>query len=84
MSGATLRDRRKRLNLSQLRLSRLSQVSRYKIVLFELGDGSLSGEQLARVERTLEHEVGRQMQTLRRFAQEGAESVSEPPAGQVR
>lgn len=54
-----LRTQRKILALSQSRLARLSSVSRFKICLFELGDGELTAEELGRIRVALEAEAQR-------------------------
>src|SRR5437899_2603810 len=40
-----LRSRRRALRISQLRLARLAGVSRFKICIYELGDGSLTSDE---------------------------------------
>lgn len=47
------------LGLSQARLAKLSGVSRFKICLFELGDGELTTEELGRIRVALEAEAQR-------------------------
>jgi hypothetical protein len=47
------------LGISQIRLARLSVVSRYKICLFELGDGSLTAEEQNRIRTALQLEARR-------------------------
>jgi predicted transcriptional regulator len=55
-----LRSQRNTLGISQLRLARLSDdVSRFKICLFELGDGSLTEEEQARIRQALRAEAER-------------------------
>jgi transcriptional regulator with XRE-family HTH domain len=54
-----LRAARKTLGLSQSHLSRLSGVSRFKICLFELGDGSLSIQEQDRIRGALQTETDR-------------------------
>lgn len=54
-----LRSHRNALGLSQIRLARLSGVSRFKICLYELGDGSLNQEEQKRVREALQAEVER-------------------------
>jgi len=45
--------------MSQSRLSRLSGVSRFKICLFELGDGGLSPEEQDKIRKALNAETRR-------------------------
>jgi predicted transcriptional regulator len=54
-----LRASRISLGISQSRLARLSGVSRFKICLFELGDGSLSAEEQKEIRRALQTETDR-------------------------
>ena len=54
-----IRLQRNTLQLSQSKLARLSRVSRYKICLYELGDGSLTIEELGRISKALVDEVQR-------------------------
>ena len=49
-----LRSQREALNLSQLRLARLTGFSRFRIVAFESGCGELSADELAEVQEALE------------------------------
>jgi predicted transcriptional regulator len=56
---ASLRGCRAAIGLSQSKLSRLSGVSRFKICLYELGDGSLSGQEQDRIRRALQAEKDR-------------------------
>jgi predicted transcriptional regulator len=50
---------RRALQISQSRLARLAGVSRFKICLFELGDGSLSTDEQMRISAALEAEAER-------------------------
>ena len=54
-----LRSRRNALGLSQSRLARLSGVSRFKVCLFELGDGSLKPEEQQSISAALRAETDR-------------------------
>ncbi len=54
-----LRSRRNALGLSQSRLARLSGVSRFKVCLFELGDGSLKPEEQQSISTALRAETDR-------------------------
>jgi hypothetical protein len=54
-----LRAGRMSLGLSQSRLARLSGISRFKICLYELGDGSLSVEEQDCIRRALQAETNR-------------------------
>ena len=55
----SLRVYRSALGVSQSRLARLSGVSRFKICMFELGDGSLTIEEQNRIRAALELESNR-------------------------
>jgi predicted transcriptional regulator len=48
-----LRSHRTALRLSQSKLARLSGVSRFKICLYELGDGALTPNEQDRIEQAL-------------------------------
>ena len=52
-----LKTKRIRLGLSQTRVARLAGVSRFKIALFELGDGDLTAEEQKKITRALQDEV---------------------------
>jgi predicted transcriptional regulator len=54
-----LRSRRNAIGLSQSRLARLSGVSRFKLCLFELGDGPLSPTEQQRIRSALHAEAER-------------------------
>lgn len=54
-----LRTQRTSLSISQSRLSRLASVSRFKICVYELGSGSLTAEEHARIREALLSEVNR-------------------------
>ena len=54
-----LRAHRNALGISQTRLAHLAGVSRYKICLFELGDGTLSIEEKTRILKALKGEANR-------------------------
>jgi predicted transcriptional regulator len=54
-----LRTNREALGLSQSRLARLAGVSRFKICLFELGDGKLTDEELNKIRVALQAEMDR-------------------------
>jgi predicted transcriptional regulator len=54
-----LRSHRKALKMSQSKLARLSGVSRFKICLFELGDGPLAAEEQDRIRVALQVERNR-------------------------
>jgi hypothetical protein len=47
------------LGISQSRLARLSEVSRFKICVFELGSGSLTADEQSRVREALRAEAER-------------------------
>ena len=65
-----LRTHRNTLGISQLRLARLSGVSKFKICTYELGDGSLSPEEQDRIHAALRNEAER----LRNIAVEFTET----------
>jgi predicted transcriptional regulator len=54
-----LQGHRKTLGISQSRLARLSHVSRFKICLYELGDGHLTPEEQNRIREALQAEADR-------------------------
>jgi predicted transcriptional regulator len=54
-----LREHRNAVGISQMRLARLSRVSRFKICLFELGDGSLTPDEQSRIRVALLAEAER-------------------------
>ena len=54
-----LRSQRLILRISQSRLARISGVSRFKICLYELGDGSLTQDELGQIREALHSEVER-------------------------
>jgi predicted transcriptional regulator len=54
-----LRTHREALGISQSRLARLAGVSRFKICLFELGDGKLTSEEQDRIRAALRTEAQR-------------------------
>jgi predicted transcriptional regulator len=54
-----LRSLRKAFRISQSKLARLSGVSRFKICLFELGDGQLSLDDQVHIRETLQAEAER-------------------------
>ena len=64
---AVLRIHRKTLGISQSKLARLSRVSRFKICLYELGDGSLTPEEQSRIREALQAEAERLRQISTQF-----------------
>jgi predicted transcriptional regulator len=54
-----LRSQRKALAISQSRLARISSVSRFKICLFELDEGSLTSEEQERIRKAILEEAER-------------------------
>jgi len=52
-----LRSHREALGLSQIRLARLSDVSRFKISVFESGDGELTKDEEGRIRAALHAEA---------------------------
>ena len=54
-----LRTHRNVLGISQSRLARLSEVSRFKICMFELGSGGLTPDEHLRIKKALETESAR-------------------------
>jgi predicted transcriptional regulator len=54
-----LRGHRNTLGISQSRLARLSRVSRFKICLYELGDGPLAPDEQDRIREALRAEADR-------------------------
>jgi transcriptional regulator with XRE-family HTH domain len=82
MLHTTLRSYRETIGLSQSKLARLSGVSRFKICLFELGDGKLTPEEQKRISAALHAETERlhnlptpdYLQAAARIAKYGSES----------
>jgi predicted transcriptional regulator len=56
---SNLRSHRSILGISQSRLARVSRVSRFKICLFELGDGSLTAAEQEQIRHALLAEAER-------------------------
>jgi predicted transcriptional regulator len=54
-----LKTRRTALRIPQTRLARLAKVSRFKISLYELGDGNLTSDELLRIQEALQAEANR-------------------------
>jgi transcriptional regulator with XRE-family HTH domain len=54
-----LRSLREALGVSQIRLARLAKVSRFKICVFELGDGKLTEDEQNRISAALQAEIDR-------------------------
>jgi predicted transcriptional regulator len=54
-----LRAQRNALKISQIRLARLSGVSRFKICTYEVGDGLLTSDEQARISEALRAEADR-------------------------
>jgi predicted transcriptional regulator len=71
-----LRSHRAALGISQSKLARISNVSRFKICMSELGSCSLSSEEQQRVREALQGEAER----LRRTAAQIADDFSAKPA----
>jgi predicted transcriptional regulator len=61
-----LRSQRNLLRISQSRVARLSGVSRFKICLFERGDGDLNAAETERIRKAIQAEADR----LRRIGQD--------------
>jgi predicted transcriptional regulator len=60
-----LKDLRRKLKISQTRLAQMSEVSRFKIALYELGEGTLSADECSRIVEALRSEARRiQEETL--------------------
>ena len=72
-----LKLRRKQLKISQARLAVVSGVSRFKICLYELGDGRLTADEQARIEEALRAEAASLQAVAAQFS--GTEQ-SEVPA----
>jgi predicted transcriptional regulator len=54
-----LKTNRTVLRISQARLARLANVSRFKISLYELGDGALTPDEFLRIKEALQAEANR-------------------------
>jgi|ERR1035437_3679423 transcriptional regulator with XRE-family HTH domain len=59
-----LQSLRSALGISQSRLARLSRVSRFRLCMYELGDGSLTPAEQARIEEALRAEAARFQRVL--------------------
>ena len=59
------RTSRTKVKLSQSRLARLAGVSRFKLVLYELGEGTLTREEEERIRHAIRDEAGRIRNSLR-------------------
>jgi predicted transcriptional regulator len=66
-AAESLRGNRIALGISQSKLARLSGVSRFKICLFELGDGSLTDDEQIRIRQALQTEAERLRQVSTQF-----------------
>ena len=64
MNSLQARNQRKELNVSQVRLAKLAAVSRYRYVLWELGDAPLTEEEKTRVDRALLKRAREQLANL--------------------
>ena len=64
MLDSKLKTQRNLLKLSQSKLSQLSQVSRFKIVLYELGEGKLTDEEQRRIQEAIRSQALRFRETL--------------------
>ena len=58
-SNTRLRSLRSALGVSQTRLARLARISRFKLCLYELGDGTLNLDELLRIQQALQAEADR-------------------------
>jgi transcriptional regulator with XRE-family HTH domain len=54
-----LKTNRTALRISQSRLARKANVSRFKISMYELGDGNLTPDELLRIQEALQAEANR-------------------------
>ena len=52
------RSHREAVGLSQIRLARLSDVSRFRISIFESGDAELTADEVRRIRKALQAEAG--------------------------
>jgi predicted transcriptional regulator len=72
-----LRAQRAVLGISQSRLARLSEVSRFKICVFELGSGSLTADEQNRVREALQEEARRLRSAAARIVDESLAKLEE-------
>lgn len=77
VAAATLRANRVILGLSQSRLARTSGVSRFKICLFELGDGALTADEQCRVRQALQAESERLRRVVTQLDLQSADGSGE-------
>ena len=68
MTPQDVRVQRKQLGLSQVRLANLAGVSRFRLTLWESGDGPLTEEELARVISLLRHQAATTIEALSELA----------------
>ena len=64
MSPLQARHRRKETGLSQVRLARLAGVSRYRYILWELGDGELTGHEKSQLADALARRAEEKIRNL--------------------
>jgi predicted transcriptional regulator len=76
---ASLRSLRNTLGISQSSLARISGVSRFKICMYEIGDGTLTVDEHRRIKIALETEAAR----LQRVAEGMVLSEIEPDGTNV-
>jgi predicted transcriptional regulator len=78
-----LRAHRSALGISQSRLARMSGVSRFKICLFELGDGALTAEEESAIYEALRTEAERIRKVAIQFENIQTQPLVAPGAGRV-
>lgn len=64
MNSLLAKNQRKELSLSQVRLANLAGVSRYRYVLWELGDGPLTADELQQIGDALRRRAEEQIRQL--------------------
>jgi predicted transcriptional regulator len=66
-----IKDRRKELGLSQVKLTNAARVSRFRFTLWEAGDGDLTNEEPLRVEAALQLIAKSKLKTLSALSEPG-------------
>jgi predicted transcriptional regulator len=76
-----LRSNRNKLRISQSRLASLAGVSRFKICLYELGEGNLTPQELRLIRKVLQIEAERLRNLAINFESEPTAATAESTVG---
>jgi transcriptional regulator with XRE-family HTH domain len=71
MNPTCAKTHRKHLGLSQVKLARMAGVSRYRYIMWELGNDPLTTEEILLVENVLQRLTSAQIETLGSLARVG-------------